>query len=139
MRLAASTNRFICAAGGKTTPTALCLGKPPTATTSTKIGYARMKCGLAKDVDRLIERQTASWAMLAQGLDGLSRSQTRAERVAGRDVLVRHIPHRIVSTTAAVDPASVSRRPCFLCPANLPPGRSEEHTSELQSRENLVC
>jgi hypothetical protein len=81
-----------------------------------------MKCGLANDVDLLIERQTASWPMLARGLDGLSMCQTRAERVAGRDVLVRHIPHRIVSTTAAVDAASISRRPCFLCPANLPPG-----------------
>jgi hypothetical protein len=37
---------------------------------------------------------------------------------------VRHIPHRAASTTAAVDEASVARRPCFLCPENL--DREEE-------------
>src|SRR5690606_41452169 len=29
--------------------------------------------------------------------------------------------------------------PLFLCTSTHPPTRSEEHTSELQSRENLVC
>ena len=95
-----------------------------------------MKCGLVNDVDRLLGRQTASWPTLARGREGLRMSQTRAERVAGRDVLVRHIPHRIVSTTAAVDAASVSRRPCFLCPANLPP---EEEGIPFDSEFTIYC
>lgn len=39
----------------------------------------------------------------------------------GREVLARHIPHRAASTTAAVDPESIRKRPCFLCAENLDP------------------
>lgn len=37
---------------------------------------------------------------------------------------MRHIPHRVASTTAAVDAESIARRPCFLCPENLDPEES---------------
>jgi hypothetical protein len=80
-----------------------------------------MRCGLVSEVDRLIETQAVSWPLLARGLEGLRMSQTRVEHVAHRELFVRHIPHRIASTTAAVDAASVARRACFLCAANLPP------------------
>src|SRR5690606_40089699 len=54
---------------------------------------------------------------------------------------------------AAAECGDLGRHDCLTCgrsvaPSNLPPpgggctgrhGRSEEHTSELQSRENLVC
>jgi hypothetical protein len=36
-------------------------------------------------------------------------------------VVLRHVPHRLPSTTARVDPISIGARPCFLCQANLPP------------------
>jgi hypothetical protein len=81
-----------------------------------------MKCGLVNDVDRLFADQIHAWPLLARGIEGLRNSQTRTEVVAGHDMLVRHIPHRIGSTTAAVDAVSVAKRPCFLCAANLPPG-----------------
>ena len=80
-----------------------------------------MKFSLVNDVDRMLESQATAWPALARGLQGLRESQTRIERVFGRDVLVRHIPHRIKSTTAAVDVASIAQRKCFLCPANLDP------------------
>jgi hypothetical protein len=78
-----------------------------------------MKSSLVNDVDRLLASQAGSWPLLARGLQGLRESQTRVERVFGRDVLVRHIPHRIKSTTAAVDAASIAKRACFLCPEGL--------------------
>src|SRR5262245_26438231 len=95
-----------------------------------------MKCELVNDVNRLLELQTKSWPLLARGAEGLLQSQTCSERVAGRDVLVRHIPHRITSTTAAVDPVSVSRRPCFLCAANLPP---EEQGVAFDGEFTIYC
>jgi Domain of unknown function (DUF4922) len=85
------------------------------------MGYAPMKSSLVSDVDRLLASQATAWPMLARGLAGLRQSQTRTERVFGRNVLVRHIPHRIKSTTAAVDAVSVAQRRCFLCPGNLEP------------------
>jgi len=80
-----------------------------------------MKFSLVADVDRMLDSQAKAWPLLARGLQGLRESQTRVERAFGRDVLVRHIPHRIKSTTAAVDVASIAKRKCFLCPANLDP------------------
>jgi len=95
-----------------------------------------MKSGLVSDIDYLLADQIANWPLLARGVEGLRASQTRVERVAGRDLFVRHIPHRIVSTTAAVDAASIARRPCFLCPSNLP---KEEHGIPFDSEFAIYC
>jgi hypothetical protein len=70
-------------------------------------------------IDELFRQQREAWPLLRKGLDGLVEAKTRTVRAAGSDVLVRHIPHRIASTIAAVDRESIRRRPCFLCPANL--------------------
>jgi hypothetical protein len=80
-----------------------------------------MKSALVSDVDRLLAEQSLEWPLLKRGMQGLQDSQTRGEFVTGRTILVRHIPHRIKSTTAAVDAASISRRACFLCAGNLDP------------------
>lgn len=72
-------------------------------------------------IDELFRQQREAWPLLGKGLVGLSEAKTRSVRAAGSDVLVRHIPHRVASTTAAVDRESIRRRPCFLCPENLDP------------------
>ena len=95
-----------------------------------------MKFSLASDVDRLISSQSLEWPALARGLEGLRESRMRSERVLGREVLVRHIPHRIKSTTAVVDAVSVAQRKCFLCPANLDP---EEKGIPFDSGFTLYC
>jgi hypothetical protein len=95
-----------------------------------------MKSSLVSDVSRLLASQAKTWPALARGLEGLRESKTRAERVFGRDLLVRHIPHRIRSTTAAVDAVSVAQRQCFLCPANLDP---EEEGIPFGSEFSIYC
>jgi hypothetical protein len=95
-----------------------------------------MKSSLVSDVDRLISSQAVEWPALARGLEGLRESRMRAVSVFGREVLVRHIPHRIKSTTAAVDAVSVAQRKCFLCPANLDP---EEKGIPFDSEFTLYC
>jgi hypothetical protein len=80
-----------------------------------------MRSALAAGVDRLIASQAAAWPLLARGIEGLRESVTRRLPMGDSQVLVRHIRHRIRSTTAAVDPASILKRPCFLCRENLPP------------------
>lgn len=89
-----------------------------------------MKSSLASAVDRMLAAQSVEWPLLARNLQGLRQSQTRSERVFGREVLVRHIPHRIKSTTAPVDAASVSARKCFLCPESLYPEQRGESFNE---------
>jgi len=95
-----------------------------------------MKSGLVSDIDHLLADQIANWPLLTRGVEGLRASQTRVERVAGRDLYVRHIPHRIISTTAAVDAASIAKRPCFLCASNLP---KEEHGIPFDSEFAIYC
>jgi hypothetical protein len=72
------------------------------------------------EIEELFERQTRAWPQLARGVEGLSRATTRPVRIDWFDVFIRHIPHRMASTTASVDRESVAKRPCFLCAANLP-------------------
>src|SRR5262245_16711098 len=136
MLLGECTILSICAAAGREIPTAPCPSMSLIDMTPIRTGYGRMKCELVNDVDRLIEDQAAAWPLLARGLEGLRMSQTRTERLAGRELLIRHIPHRISSTTAAVDPVSVARRACFLCVANLPP---EEQGIPFDSEFTIYC
>ena len=75
---------------------------------------------MIKEIDELFRRQARAWPQLATGLEGLARAETRRIRIDWFYVYVRHIPHRVVSTTAPVDPESVAKRRCFLCAENLP-------------------
>jgi hypothetical protein len=72
-------------------------------------------------IEQLFRDQLRDWPLLAAGVDGLARAQTRRLPIDWFEVFARHIPHRAASTTAAVDPRSIAQRPCFLCGENLPP------------------
>jgi len=65
--------------------------------------------------------QAGCWPRLADALDALDRVETREIALGSRRVTLQWNPGRVASTTARVDEASLRARPCFLCPANLPP------------------
>lgn len=88
------------------------------------------------EVEQLFERQARQWPRLAKGLEGLARARTRTVRIEWFDVFVRCIPHRIASTTAAIDRASLAKRPCFLCAENLPP---EEDGVRFDDELTIYC
>ncbi|HEX5000822.1 MAG TPA: DUF4922 domain-containing protein [Terriglobia bacterium] len=92
--------------------------------------------GLSRWVRELIAEQSRSWPLLQRGLEGLRAAESRTVSIGAFEVSLRHIPHRIVSTTAAVDKASIEKRPCFLCAANLPP---EEHGLPLNAEFTAYC
>src|ERR1700730_3550096 len=73
------------------------------------------------EIEHLLERQSRVWPQLAKGIEGLALANTRSVRIDRFEVYIRHVPHRIVNTTAEVDRASIAKRPCFLCAENLPP------------------
>ena len=95
-----------------------------------------MKFEHVSDIDNLLARQSAAWPLLARGMEGLRSAQSREVLVNGYRVLVRHLPHRIASTTAKVDKASVAARPCFLCTANLP---VEEEGISFNDELTIYC
>ena len=78
----------------------------------------------------------SAWPQLAKGIEGLARANTRAVRIDWFDVFIRHIPHRVASTTAPVDRESVAKRPCFLCAGNLP---AEEEGLPFDDNFTIYC
>lgn len=75
---------------------------------------------MIREVEALFKQQVEAWPQLARGMEGLARAQTRSVSIDGCEIFIRHIPHRITSTTAATDRESIARRPCFLCAEHLP-------------------
>src|ERR1039458_1739428 len=88
------------------------------------------------EVEELFKRQLRAWPQLAKGVEGLARARTRPVRIDWFDIFIRHIPHRMSSTTAPVDRESVARRPCFLCAGNLP---SEEEGLRFDEDFMIYC
>jgi hypothetical protein len=88
------------------------------------------------EVEELFNRQARSWPQLAKGIEGLARAKTRRVQIDWFDIFIRHIPHRVASTTAVVDRESVARRPCFLCAENLPP---EEEGIRFNDEFSVYC
>jgi hypothetical protein len=76
---------------------------------------------MEQEIDHLFRSQINMWPLLARSVEGLENAQTRGVSIDWFNVFVRHIPHRVVSTTAAVDRESIAKRPCFLCAENLYP------------------
>jgi hypothetical protein len=91
---------------------------------------------MIESVDLLFHDQVTSWPRLARGVEGLANAQTRPVHIEWFDVFVRHIPHRVGSTTAAVDRESIAKRPCFLCTGNLDP---EERGVEFNENYTIYC
>ena len=91
---------------------------------------------MTHEVEALFERQARAWPQLAKGIEGLASAKTRQVRIDWFDIFVRHIPHRVGSTTAPVDRESVTKRPCFLCAGNLPP---EEEGVQFGEDFTIYC
>jgi Domain of unknown function (DUF4922) len=91
---------------------------------------------MIQQLEELFNRQARTWPLLAAGIAGLARAQTRRVRIDWFDVFVRRIPHRIASTTAQVDLESIAKRPCFLCAGNLPP---EEEGIQFDNNFTIYC
>jgi hypothetical protein len=72
-------------------------------------------------VAELLDQQRATWPLLREGYAAWSRGQTRRVAVRSAEVVLQHNAGRLRNTTADVAAAAAGARPCFLCPAGLPP------------------
>jgi hypothetical protein len=71
-------------------------------------------------VAALIDQQRDTWAPFGEGCAAFAQMESKRVRVEESEVIIQHNPHRIRSTAASVDKASLEHRECFLCPENLP-------------------
>ncbi|MDX2043222.1 MAG: DUF4922 domain-containing protein [Acidobacteriota bacterium] len=84
----------------------------------------------------LLAQQIATWPMLREAVAGLEEVAFKHFTIKGFDIFAQFNPARIVSTTAKVDAATISQRPCFLCAENLPP---EEKGIAFGDRFVILC
>jgi len=76
---------------------------------------------LSGRIDALLDYQRENWPLFRDGEAALSQMRTRIISEGQAQIVVQANPGRRKSTHAKVDPQSISRRPCFLCPENIPP------------------
>jgi ATP adenylyltransferase/5',5'''-P-1,P-4-tetraphosphate phosphorylase II len=69
---------------------------------------------------RLFEIQKAQWQMLAEGYATLDSVKSKSFQFDGYKIKAQFNAGRMISTSAKVDPKSISERKCFLCTENLP-------------------
>ncbi len=86
--------------------------------------------------DGLLARQRGAWPALEAGCEALKSVRVREVSLGGMNVRVQFNPRRIVSMAAAVDAESIRRRPCFLCPANLP---LEQEAVLYRGEQLILC
>lgn len=89
-----------------------------------------------RSIETLFAEQLESWPLLRAGVEGLEQARSRVISVRGFDLIARHIPHRIHSTTARVDDATIRGRACFLCANSLP---AEERAVALNESYVVTC
>ena len=69
---------------------------------------------------QLLTQQKAAWPRLKSGWEAVASPHVRTVNCGDFSVKIQFNPQRMVSSAAKVDSASITARPCFLCPANLP-------------------
>jgi hypothetical protein len=84
----------------------------------------------------LYDHQKQGWSEFRRGHDAVERAQARRVELGRSWVLCQHTPHRMTSVSAHVDPVSVLKRPCFLCPENLYP---QEKGLEYTNGYLILC
>jgi len=69
---------------------------------------------------RLFEIQKEQWPMLYSGFKSLETVKSKSFQFDGYKIKAQFNAGRMTSTSAKVDPKSISERKCFLCVENLP-------------------
>ncbi len=76
---------------------------------------------LKQQVDALFADQLQNWDLARANYLGLQKAVTKSLPFSDQaEIRVQFNPERIYSTSAKVDPKSISERRCFLCPDHLP-------------------
>jgi hypothetical protein len=74
-----------------------------------------------KNIENLFASQLEEWELAGNNYRDMEKVMVRAITMEnGSTIKVQFNPARIRSSAASVDEKSISERPCFLCPANLP-------------------
>ncbi len=82
------------------------------------------------------ESQKKTWSALASACRDLAGAQVRDLSCENYKVTLQYNPARAVSGSAAVDPESIRKRPCFLCTVNRP---TDQHALLYRNDYLILC
>jgi ATP adenylyltransferase/5',5'''-P-1,P-4-tetraphosphate phosphorylase II len=91
---------------------------------------------LSKRAHALLQHQKESWDALREGYRLLDHVETRSLDFGDYAFRLQFNPRRITSSAAKVDAKSIAKRPCFLCPANLP---KEQRGLRFNDKYLVLC
>lgn len=83
-------------------------------------------------IGKFINDQLSVWPLAAENYRNVKKAETKAFNVGGLDVTLQYNPSRKISSEARLDPESIRKRPCFLCPENRP---KEQRDIDFEGRK----
>jgi hypothetical protein len=90
---------------------------------------------LIREIETMFENQLMDWDLARENYAGLQNTRVRMISYEGFEILVQFNPKRIISSSARIDPQSISARPCFLCEKNRP---AEQQGIPFQNNHELL-
>ncbi len=91
---------------------------------------------LNDQIIKLLNEQINEWNLCKEGYDSLTQSKIKKYNFDDFTIKIQFNPVRITSTSAKVDPKSISERKCFLCKDNLP---SEQRFVKFNHDFMILC
>ena len=84
----------------------------------------------------LLAAQKETWSVLQNGYTALRESLVKEIDGGSWKVQIQCNTHRMFSSGAKVDPEAIKKRPCFLCPKNLP---AEQKAILYRNNYHILC
>jgi ATP adenylyltransferase/5',5'''-P-1,P-4-tetraphosphate phosphorylase II len=75
-------------------------------------------------INSLFDNQLKDWELARENYAELKSVVVKSIAFNDHEIIIQYNPKRIISSSAKVDPQSISERPCFLCDHNRP---SQQH------------
>ena len=85
-----------------------------------------------QDLEKFIGDQLSVWPLASENYRDLKKARVKHLNLGGVKVKVQLNPSRKISSDAALDPASIAARPCFLCLENRP---AEQYHIDFEGRK----
>lgn len=94
-----------------------------------------MPLNLQDQIKSLQQQQLTDWPLARQNYAALRRVLEKTFAIHDFELRVQYNPERIRSSAAQTDPASIRKRPCFLCASNRP---TEQLVIDYRHRYQLL-
>ncbi|MFA8343416.1 MAG: DUF4922 domain-containing protein [Rhodothermaceae bacterium] len=83
-----------------------------------------MKIKIKEKINSFLFKEKQNWKLASENYFALSNIRNKIFEIDNNEIIVQFNPERIISSSAAVDKKSISKRKCFLCEENRPQEQS---------------